>query len=122
MRNSEANDGDDGCPWGVAPAAAERPFFGNPIRCGPFVKLPQFIGTHALVACEARSRLDPPGSCGHRVVTAASAANAQKRHLRSRSTGTSGRAWSKSERRETHGVKSRSGAGKDSSSTELPDQ
>ena len=34
MRENEASLSDDCCPWGVAMAAVEQPFFGGPIRCG----------------------------------------------------------------------------------------
>ena len=37
MLENEANLGDDGCPWGVAPAVEEQPFFGRPIRSASFV-------------------------------------------------------------------------------------
>ena len=45
MRADKANHGDDGCPWGVAAAAHQRPFFGGPIRCGLLVDSSQFVCT-----------------------------------------------------------------------------
>jgi hypothetical protein len=63
MRANAVNDGDDSCPWGVAAAADERPFFGGPIRFGPLVDLSQFVCTNALVTPESRSHFDPPSSC-----------------------------------------------------------
>jgi hypothetical protein len=58
MRVYKANNGDDGCPWGVA-VADERPFFGGPIRCGSLVNLSRSLCTHTQVASEACLRLDP---------------------------------------------------------------
>ena len=57
MRVCRANNGDDGCPWGVA-AADERPFFGGPIRCGSLVNLSRFAYTHSLTHSQARLRLN----------------------------------------------------------------
>lgn len=62
MRVCRANDGDNGCPWGIA-ADGQRPFFDGPIRCGPLVNLSRFAYTHSLIPSKAYLRLNPLGPC-----------------------------------------------------------